>query len=372
MTIEAGDRVAIEYVGRFEDGSVFGTSRYAVAHEHGLDDAQDRDESDYSPLAFTVGADEVIEGLDEVVRGMVVGEAATVTVPPEAAYGEVREDYGAASLAYVERAIELATDGAVDAIATAPINKQATRCAGSTYAGHTGMLADYTDTDEYAMLLVEGLDSVASETPRADGAGGSVDADLIVTHVSTHVPLTEACNRVSRGRVRTTVDVTHEGLRDLGIDDPTIAVAGLNPHASDGGILGIAEGSEIEPAVDDARADGLDVHGPESPDTVFAQAAAGAYDCVVAMYHDQGHIPIKMLGFASDDAVSGVNVTAGLPIVRTSVDHGTAFDIAGEGCASEASMVDAVEVAARIARNRARREDGDGAEAADLPDARSD
>ncbi|ELZ29427.1 4-hydroxythreonine-4-phosphate dehydrogenase [Halosimplex carlsbadense 2-9-1] len=276
-------------------------------------------------------------------------------------YGEVREDYGAASLEYVERAIELATDGAVDAIATAPINKQATRCAGSTYAGHTGMLADYTDTDEYAMMLVEGIEDTA------DGAA----ADLIVTHVSTHVPLTEACNRVSRGRVRTTIDVTHEGLRDLGIDDPTIAVAGLNPHASDGGILGVAEGSEIEPAVDHARADGLDVHGPESPDTVFAQAAGGAYDCVVAMYHDQGHIPIKMLGFASDDAVSGVNVTVGLPIVRTSVDHGTAFDIAGEGCASEASMVDAVEVAARIARNRARRGDGDGAEAADLPDAGS-
>ena len=275
-------------------------------------------------------------------------------------YGEVREDYGAASLDYVERAIELATDGAVDAIATAPINKQATRCAGSTYAGHTGMLADYTDTDEYAMMLVEGLDSVASETPRADGAAGSVDegvdADLIVTHVSTHVPLTEACNKVCRGRVRTTVDLTHEGLRDLGIDDPAIAVAGLNPHASDGGILGVAEGSEIEPAVADARADGLDVVGPESPDTVFAQAAGGAYDCVVAMYHDQGHIPIKMLGFASDDAVSGVNVTVGLPIVRTSVDHGTAFDIAGEGVASEASMVDAVELAARITRNRAVRD----------------
>jgi 4-hydroxythreonine-4-phosphate dehydrogenase len=279
------------------------------------------------------------------------------------AYGEVREAYGAASLEYVERAIELATDGAVDAIATAPINKQATRRAGSTYAGHTGMLADYTDTDEYAMMLVEGLDSVASETPRADGAAGSVDeaadggvdADLVVTHVSTHVPLTEACNRVCRGRVRTTIDVTHEGLRDLGIEDPTIAVAGLNPHASDGGILGVAEGSEIEPAVADARADGLDVVGPESPDTVFAQAAGGAYDCVVAMYHDQGHIPIKMLGFDSDDAVSGVNVTVGLPIVRTSVDHGTAFDIAGEGIASEASMVDAVDVAAHIARNRAAR-----------------
>ena len=275
-------------------------------------------------------------------------------------YGVVSEDYGAASLEYVERAIELATDGAVDAIATAPINKQATRCAGSTYAGHTGMLADYTDTDEYAMMLVEGIEDTA------DG----VDADLIVTHVSTHVPLTEACNKVCRGRVRTTVDVTHEGLRDLGIDDPTIAVAGLNPHASDGGILGVAEGSEIEPAVADARADGLDVVGPESPDTVFAQAAGGAYDCVVAMYHDQGHIPIKMLGFASDDAVSGVNVTVGLPIVRTSVDHGTAFDIAGEGVASEASMVDAVELAARIARNRAARDDA--SEQSPAPDPGSD
>ncbi|WP_436930137.1 4-hydroxythreonine-4-phosphate dehydrogenase PdxA [Halosimplex halobium] len=264
-------------------------------------------------------------------------------------YGEVREAYGAASLEYVERAIELATDGAVDAITTAPINKQATRCAGSTHAGHTGLLADRTDTDEYAMMLVEGL---------TEAADGGVDADLVVTHVSTHVTLTEACNRVCRGRVRTTIDVTHEGLRDLGIDEPTIAVAGLNPHAGDGGILGIAEGSEIEPAVDDARADGLDVVGPESPDTVFAQAAGGAYDCVVAMYHDQGHIPIKMLGFANDGAVSGVNVTVGLPIVRTSVDHGTAFDIAGEGVASEASMVDAVEVAARIARNRAARTDG--------------
>ncbi|WP_123535696.1 4-hydroxythreonine-4-phosphate dehydrogenase PdxA [Halosimplex salinum] len=251
--------------------------------------------------------------------------------------GVVREAYGEASLEYVERAIELATAGDVDAIATAPINKQATRLAGSEYAGHTGMLADYTDTDDYAMMLVE--DS------------------LVVTHVSTHVSLSEACNRVSTRRVRATIDVTHEGLRDLGVEDPTIAVAGLNPHASDGGLLGTEEASDIRPAVEAARADGLDVHGPESPDTVFAQAAGGAYDCVVAMYHDQGHIPIKMLGFASDDAVSGVNVTIGLPIVRTSVDHGTAFDIAGEGVASEASMVDAVELAARIARNRAARDD---------------
>jgi len=264
------------------------------------------------------------------------------------AYGEVREAYGAASLAYVERAIELATAGEVDAIATAPINKQSTRLAGSEYAGHTGMLADYTDTETYAMMLVED--------------------DLRVTHVSTHIPLVEACERVTRGAVRDTIDVTVEGLRDLGVDDPTVAVAGLNPHASDGGLLGTTEQSEIEPAVEDAREDGHDVVGPESPDTVFARAAAGAADCVVATYHDQGHIPIKMLGFASGDTVSGVNVTVGLPIVRTSVDHGTAFDIAGEGKASPASLVDAVALAARIARNRADRE-GDRS-AAEVPEGR--
>jgi 4-hydroxythreonine-4-phosphate dehydrogenase len=254
-------------------------------------------------------------------------------------YGEVREAYGTVSLAYVERAAELATAGEVDAIATAPINKQSTRLAGSEYAGHTGLLADYTDTETYAMMLVED--------------------DLRVTHVSTHVPLVEACERVTRGAVRDTIDVTVDGLRDLGIDDPTVAVAGLNPHASDGGLLGTAEQSEIRPAVESACEAGHDVVGPMSPDTVFARAAGGAADCVVAMYHDQGHIPIKMLGFAGDDAVSGVNVTVGLPIVRTSVDHGTAFDIAGEGKASPASLVDAVGLAARIARNRADRNAGD-------------
>jgi len=253
------------------------------------------------------------------------------------AYGEVCEAYGAAALAYIERTIELATDGDVDAIATAPINKQATRLAGSEYAGHTGMLADYTDTETYAMMLVE--------------------EDLRVTHVSTHVPLVEACDLVSTGAVLDTIEVTVEGLRDLGVDDPTVAVAGLNPHASDGGLLGTTENSEIRPAVQRAQEAGYDVVGPESPDTVFARAAGGAADCVVAMYHDQGHIPIKMLGFASDDAVSGVNVTVGLPIVRTSVDHGTAFDIAGEGKASPASMIDAVALAARIARNRAQRDE---------------
>ncbi|MEM4780829.1 MAG: 4-hydroxythreonine-4-phosphate dehydrogenase PdxA [Halalkalicoccus sp.] len=247
--------------------------------------------------------------------------------------GVVREAYGAASLAYVERAISLALEGSIDAITTAPINKQATKLAGSEYAGHTGMLADYTDTENYSMMLIEG--------------------DLRVTHVSTHVPLREACDLVSEDRVFDTIRVTDEALRELGIDSPTVAVAGLNPHASDGGLLGEEDRKEIEPAVERAREEGIDAFGPESPDTVYVGAARGAADCVVSMYHDQGHIPIKMLGFTEGGAVSGVNVTIGLPIIRTSVDHGTAFDIAGEGVASERSLLDAVEVASEMARRRA-------------------
>jgi 4-hydroxythreonine-4-phosphate dehydrogenase len=239
--------------------------------------------------------------------------------------GEVREAYGAASLRYVERAIELAVAGEIDAITTAPINKQSTGLAGSEYAGHTGMLADYTDTENYSMMLVED--------------------DLRVTHVSTHVPLREACDLVTTESVLETIRLTDEALRDLGVDSPSVGVAGLNPHASDGGLLGDEDDAEIRPAVERAREEGIDATGPESPDTVYVRAARGEFDCVVSMYHDQGHVPIKMLGFAGGDAVSGVNVTIGLPIVRTSVDHGTAFDIAGEGIASERSLVDAVEVA---------------------------
>jgi 4-hydroxythreonine-4-phosphate dehydrogenase len=246
-------------------------------------------------------------------------------------YGELSEANGAASLEYVQRAIELAQAGEIDGITTAPINKQATRMAGSEYAGHTGMLADYTDTDDYSMMLIED--------------------DLTVTHVSTHVPLRDACAQLSVDEVAATITVTDEALRDLGIETPSIAVAGLNPHASDGGLLGDEEAERIEPAVDRVAETGVDVTGPHSPDTVYVRAAAGEFDCVVSMYHDQGHIPIKMLGFTgSDDAVSGVNVTIGLPIVRTSVDHGTAFDIAGDGVASEQSMIDAVTTAVELAR----------------------
>ena len=246
--------------------------------------------------------------------------------------GVVQESYGTASLAYIERAIDLAVAGEIDAITTAPINKQATRLAGSEHAGHTGLLAARTDTDHYSMMLVE--------------------QELKVTHVSTHVPLQEACDLATTKNVLATIRVTDQALRDMGISEPEIAVAGLNPHASDGGLLGDADDEEIRPAVEAAQQEGINASGPASPDTVYAQAAGGAYDCVVAMYHDQGHIPIKMLGFSSGDAVSGVNVTIGLPIVRTSVDHGTAFDIAGEGVASDTSLIDAVELASTIARQR--------------------
>lgn len=250
-------------------------------------------------------------------------------------WGALREEYGEASLEYIERAIDLAIDGDVDGIVTAPIHKQATRMAGSEHAGHTGLLAARTGVNDYSMMLVED--------------------DLRVTHVSTHVPLREAADLVTEENVLRTIRVTRGGLRDLGIDDPTIAVAGLNPHASDDGLLGNEDLAEIAPAVERAREEGIDAEGPESPDTVYVQAAKGAYDCVVSMYHDEGHIPIKMLGFSEGGAVSGVNMTVGLPIVRTSVDHGTAFDIAGQGIASAQSMIDAIEVASTAVRTRQER-----------------
>jgi 4-hydroxythreonine-4-phosphate dehydrogenase len=285
-----------------------------------------------------------VESRETDVEIRPVASAAAASADPEAialldldnvselVHGEVREEYGRASLEYVERAIELAQEGAIDAIATAPINKGATRLAGAEHAGHTGLLAERTGVSEYSMMLIEG--------------------PLRVTHVSTHVPLREAIDRVTTDRVASTIDVTDGALRDLGLENPTVAVAGLNPHAGEDGLLGSEDAGEIAPAVENARKGGIDVEGPISPDTVYVRAAGGEFDCVVSMYHDQGHIPIKTLGFGEGGTVSGVNVTIGLPIIRTSVDHGTAFDIAGEGVASPRSMIDAVRVAAQATRSR--------------------
>lgn len=243
--------------------------------------------------------------------------------------GDLRAAYGAAALEYVEEGIELAMDGEIDAMVNAPMNKEAISMAGSEFNGHTDLLAARTSTDEYSMMLIQD--------------------QLVVTHVTVHVPLREAIDLVSTDAVLETIQVTEEGLKGIGVDEPSIAVAGLNPHAGEGD-LGEEDAAEIEPAVEQAQESGIDVTGPLSADNLFNQGAAGKYDGIVAMYHDQGHIPIYIHGMLDvPGAVSGVNMTIGLPIIRTSTIHGTGFDIAGKGIARPDSIVDAIEVAAQAA-----------------------
>ena len=204
------------------------------------------------------------------------------------------------------RACDLAMAGAVDAVVTAPLNKAAMHAAGHTFPGHTELLAERTGATRVSMLLI--------------------GPSLRVVHVSTHVALAEAIRRVTRQRVDEVIEIAYESCRMLGIAEPRIAVAGLNPHASEGGLFGDEEAREVIPAIEERAGAGRNVSDPQPPDTVFLRATKGDYDIVVAMYHDQGHIPMKLLAFDS-----GVNVSIGLPIIRTSVDHGTAFDIAGTG-----------------------------------------
>jgi 4-hydroxythreonine-4-phosphate dehydrogenase len=247
--------------------------------------------------------------------------------PAACPVGQVSAAGGRAAVEAVFRACDLALAGAVDAIATAPLNKAAMNLAGIHYAGHTELLADRTGAANVSMLLI--------------GEG------LRVVHVSTHVSLAEAIRRVTPERVEAVIGIAAEACAALGIDQPRIAVAGLNPHAGEGGLCGDEEARSIQPAIEAARRRGLTVTDPQPPDTVFLRADRGEFDIVVAMYHDQGHIPMKLLAFDS-----GVNVSVGLPIIRTSVDHGTAFDIAGTGRASEASMLAALDVAVQMARSR--------------------
>jgi 4-phospho-D-threonate 3-dehydrogenase / 4-phospho-D-erythronate 3-dehydrogenase len=250
-----------------------------------------------------------------------LGNAPPEDCPP----GEVTAVAGDAAVQYIFRACDLAMDGAVDGIVTGPINKASINAAGHHYAGHTELLAERTNAERVSMLLTSD--------------------QLKVVHVSTHVALEEAIRRVTPKRVREVIGLADESCRALGISQPRIAVAGLNPHASEGGLFGNQEAEQIQPAVDQARNDGIDASDPQPPDTVFLRAVQGHYDIVVAMYHDQGHIPMKLLAFDS-----GVNVSIGLPIIRTSVDHGTAFDIAGTGKASSASLTAAIEVAIQMVR----------------------
>ena len=234
--------------------------------------------------------------------------------------------------------MELAQAGRIDAIVTAPLNKEALNLAGYHYAGHTDMLAALTNTRSSVMLLAHG--------------------DMRVGHVTTHVALADVPKLLTPERLRRTIDLTHAAVRDLGIAAPRVAVAALNPHAGEGGLFGRQDIEITTPVVEQCRADGMDVSGPVPGDTVFVKLRARQFDAVVAMYHDQGHIPVKLLGFDVDPAtgtwraLSGVNITLGLPVIRTSVDHGTAFDIAGKGIANEESLIEAIDYAERLAATR--------------------
>jgi 4-hydroxythreonine-4-phosphate dehydrogenase len=253
-------------------------------------------------------------------------------------FGEISAMAGNASFEAVKKVIDLALAGEIDATVTGPINKKSINEAGHHFAGHTEIYAHHTGTKKYAMLLVED--------------------NLKVIHVSTHVSLRQACDLVKKERILEVTDLLHNGLQQLGETNLKIGVAGLNPHAGDNGLFGTEDDMEILPAVEEARKRGYDVEGPVPPDTLFAKAATGAYGGVVAMYHDQGHIPFKLSGFKWNaekqqmDSVKGVNITMGLPIIRTSVDHGTAFEIAGKGIASEDAMILAIESAVQLSKYR--------------------
>lgn len=251
--------------------------------------------------------------------------------------GQVSAMAGEAAFRYVKKAIDLAMSGEIDGTITNALSKEAINLAGHHFSGHTEIYAEYTKTKKYAMML-------AFENIR-------------VVHVSTHVSLREACDRVKRGRVLEVIRLAEQACKNLGIEHPRVGVAGLNPHSGEHGLFGREEIEEIIPAIQEAKEEGICVDGPVPPDTVFSKARGGWYDVVVAMYHDQGHIPLKVLGFVYNeedekwDAVTGVNITLGLPIIRASVDHGTAFDQAGTGAANELSLANAIEYGIRLAKN---------------------
>lgn len=252
--------------------------------------------------------------------------------------GVLQNQCGHAAFISVTTAIQLAMDNEVDATVTAPLNKEALHNAGHNFDGHTEIYAHYTNTKKYAMLLA--------------------DEHLRVIHVSTHVPLRVACDRVKKDRIIEVTGLITDACKQFGIENPRIGIAGLNPHASDGGLFGWEEEKEITPAVKELQERGFNVDGPVPPDSLFAKARCGKYDGCVAMYHDQGHIPFKVVGFQWDketgkmEAAKGVNITLGLPIIRVSVDHGTAFDVAGKGIASPDAMLLSIDYATKMAINR--------------------
>lgn len=252
-------------------------------------------------------------------------------------YGQVGQASGEASFQYIVKAIEYAMENRVQGVITGPINKEAINLAGHHYSGHTEIFAEYTNTKEYGMLLT---------SPK-----------LRVIHVTTHVSMADACRIIGedRERVAASIRLAFQAMNLLGIENPRIGVAGLNAHCSENGLFGDEEERSIIPAIEQCRKEGITAEGPIPPDTVFVKAMGGQFDVVVAMYHDQGHIPLKLSGFVLDEktqqytVMTGVNSTIGLPIIRTSVDHGTAYGKAGKGRANEESMCDAIAMAVQMA-----------------------
>lgn len=245
--------------------------------------------------------------------------------PQALAPGKVQAQAGDLAYRCVRRATELAMAGEVKAIATAPLNKEALHLGGHHYPGHTELLAKLTNISDYAMVLYTDK--------------------LKVIHVTTHIALRKFLDTLNQDRIKTVIGVADRFLKRVGFANPRIAVAGVNPHAGENGLFGDEEITTVGPAVEAMKAEGLNVTGPCPPDTVFMQCHEGMYDMVVAMYHDQGHIPLKLLGF-----YDGVNITAGLPFIRTSADHGTAFDIAWTGKAKPESMAVSIQLAMQITR----------------------
>ncbi|MCR5288401.1 MAG: 4-hydroxythreonine-4-phosphate dehydrogenase PdxA [Treponema sp.] len=253
-------------------------------------------------------------------------------------YGKVSAMCGEAAFQAVVKVIDLAMKGEIDATVTNALNKEAINLAGHHYSGHTEIYADYTHTKKYAMML----------------AG----SDLRVVHVSTHVSLREACERAKKERELECIRLANMACKQLGIENPRIGVCGLNPHAGENGLFGDEEINEINPAIEQAKAEGINAIGSLPPDTAFSKARGGWYDALVVQYHDQGHTPLKVLGFVYDKgaqkwgAVEGVNITLGLPIIRVSVDHGTAFGHAGQGIQNELSLLNSIDYATKFAKNR--------------------
>jgi len=248
-------------------------------------------------------------------------------LPDDLPFGQISAAAGDAAFRYVAKAVELASAGEIDAICTAPLNKEALHLGGHSYPGHTEILADLTGTEDYSMML---------STER-----------LKVIHLTTHVGLLRAIEMITPDRTYRVIKLAHDMLRRAGKERPSIAVCGINPHAGENGLFGNGEEEQkLVPGIERARAEGIDASGPYPADTLFFRAMRGDFDVVVACYHDQGHAPVKVLGIEA-----GVNITVGLKggIVRTSVDHGTAFDIAGRNVADERSMLEAIRSAVELA-----------------------